>query len=403
MPAPILDATVTRLRIRVIVAATFVAQLIAGLTKGAGFVDDGYSFYAGMAATFLEGHGFCYSAGELCTSRMPLYPLIVAPFLYTHTAYPGLIVLQALVGASIAWLTYRIGASLFNARIGLVAAALAGLNPYAVIHYPTFQDTVVVNALIAAAVLCLLQSTKQRNGLLAIAGAALALAVLTNARVAFLVPFMAAWALWSSASSMRIRRTALFVLPLLLMLGGWMYRNYSIDGTAVLTSESGRSLWIANNATTFSFYPNRSIDEVADVESETLDAADKASISVADPIQRDRALSALGWKYISSHPVQTIANAGFKVAVAFSGWLSPARGWLIQLGFAALFLPTTVAALAMLWRLRRDDESHVLIGLIVVAFSVTTAIYWAHTSHQSYLHPFYFIYACAAISRLRSR
>lgn len=112
-------------------AVAFGLRLIAGLLKGPNYVDNGYAFYAEIASTLVGGGGFCMAPNFECAVRMPLFPLIVAPFLAAGAVYPWLIVFHALVGSATAVMAYPIGAHLFNRRIGLLAAMVAAANPYA--------------------------------------------------------------------------------------------------------------------------------------------------------------------------------------------------------------------------------------------------------------------------------
>jgi hypothetical protein len=87
----------------------------------------------------------------------------------------------------------------------------------------------------------------------------------------------------------------------------------------------------------------------------------------------------------------------------FAGWLSPAREWPIQFAYACVFLPLNVLAVIGLWRARHAGGPHGLVVLLFASFLVTAGIFWAHTSHRAFLHPFEFIYAASALVSPRSR
>ena len=177
-----------------IVTVAFLLRLVSGLSKGPDFVDDGYSFYAEIANTFWSGQGLCYAPGIECAQRMPLYPVLVAPFLASGTAYPFLLFLKAAIGALQPLFAYLLATRLFSARVALVAAAATAVNPYAVVHGPSFQDTVVFNALMAGAVVLLIRSAETRSRVACLAaGLTLALAMLTVVRMLVFVPVALAW------------------------------------------------------------------------------------------------------------------------------------------------------------------------------------------------------------------
>ena len=258
------DARSRRLLIA-IVGVAFLLRAAIVLFNGPDFVEQGYSFYASIATTFLNGGGLCDAPGDGCAVRMPVYPLLVAPFLAAGLDYPWLGLFQAAIGALIPALVFATAVQLFDRRVGLLAALLTAVSPYAVIHDGAFQETVVLNALVLLAVLLLIRSVAARNRRLGIAaGVALALAVLTTARIAPLVGLSVLWAAFGDGVPDRGRRRLAIavVLPILLVVGLWVARNVVVVGAPVLTTETGLSLWIAHNEATMTIYPNRSVDAI---------------------------------------------------------------------------------------------------------------------------------------------
>jgi 4-amino-4-deoxy-L-arabinose transferase-like glycosyltransferase len=277
-----------------IVAVAFLLRLSAGLSRGPDFVDHGYSFYADIARTFWDGDGLCYAPGIECAQRMPLYPLLVSPFIASGTAYPWLIVLKAAIGALHALLVYALATSLFSTRIALVAAAAAAANPYAVVHGPSFQDTVVFNALMTAAVYLLIRTAATRSLITCLlAGIALALAMLTVVRMMLFVPVALAW-VWYAWREEGWRRqligTGLAAAPIVLLLGAWVERNQRVVGAPVLTTEAGLSLWLANNGATMRVLPNRSVDLVEALAWSELGLPDRQRLGALSdsPVALDR-------------------------------------------------------------------------------------------------------------------
>ena len=91
--------------------------------------------------------------------------------------------------------------------------------------------------------------------------------------------------------------------PLVLLVGLWVGRNATVVGAAVLTTETGLSLWIAHNESTMEVYPHRSVDEVAEVAWPRLSQEWRDRIEAAsDPVSRDRAYAALAWSYVRASP-----------------------------------------------------------------------------------------------------
>lgn len=389
-----------------IAGVAFLLRLGAGLAKGPDYVDHGYTFYAEIARTFWDGNGLCAAPGVECAVRVPLYPLLIAPFLALDAAYPWLIVFQALVGAAIPLLAFVLGRHLFGASVGLIAAAGTAFNPYAVIHGPSFQDTVIFDALIALSVWLLIVAARRAHpGLHAAAGVTLALATLTTVRLALFVPVALAWVIAANrgrGARATAHATAMFALPIVILLGSWIARNAAIVGAPVLTTEAGLSLWLANNDVTMSILPGGSIDTVEEPAWLRVShhQARLAEELAGDPVAYDRFLGQLGIDYVTGNPGRALVAAVQKVVVSFCGWLSPARDWPVQLGYLLLFLPVNVLALIGLWRARGEGGAHLLVILLFVTFAITTAVFWAHTSHRSFLHAFKFIYAAKALGAL---
>jgi hypothetical protein len=59
------------------------------------------------------------------------------------------------------------------------------------------------------------------------------------------------------------------------------------------------------------------------------------------------------------------------------------------------FLPVYILAAVGLWQLRSDRGAAALLAWLLVSFLLTTAVFWSHTSHKSYLDVI--LFACAAV------
>jgi hypothetical protein len=181
----------SRGRLLLLIAATaFALRLAVRLPRGgADLLASGYTFYLDMATSVLRGTGFCLLNGGFCASRMPGYPLVLTPFVWAGWTFPALVFLQAAVGATLVYAAWMLGAALFNGRIGMIAAAMAAISPYAVVHDTALQDTVFLNVLTAFGVAMLLDGGWRSAGCPRYAGAglSLSLAVLTSARIAFVL------------------------------------------------------------------------------------------------------------------------------------------------------------------------------------------------------------------------
>lgn len=401
--SPTLTIRTTRFAIGLVVLA-FALRLAVRLAGGAdGFEEGGYDFYADIARNVQAGQGFCRVVGEGCALRTPVYPALLLPFLVTGGLYPGLVVLQAALGASLVWVAFILGRRLFDAPSGVVAAFLTAVSPYAVIHDTALQETVVVNVLIAIAAHQLVVAVdRDLRAALMVAGLAVAIAILTTARVALVAPVVAAWLVVGQGGSLghRLSRLACFVLPVVMLVGGWMVRNWRVVGAPVLTTESGASLWIANNPETFRYFPAQSVDLIVTAASTHLtetELQDYAQL-FTDPVAQDRLAREWAINYIAAHPGESVIGAARKLWVAVSAELSPTRSVASSLGYRVLYGAVHLMAVFGVWRVRRAWRRHGPIYAVLAAFGLTTAIFWAHTSHKSLVDVFLFTYAASVIS-----
>ncbi len=387
-----------------ITALAFLARIVYRLAQGEdAFLNHGYSFYLELAGSALRGEGFCADGGVDCAVRVPVYPALVAAFLQLDWLYPGLPIVQAALSACRCLIAYGIACTLFDRRAGIAAAAIVAVNPYSVAHSTALQDTSLFNLLMALGIYLLLLSREpRRETRLSLAGGVvLGLATLTSVRLVLFVPLAILWAAMPAEPGRRwrLRPAVLVAIPVMLLVGGWVVRNWTLVGEPVITTEAGLSLWVANNPSTDDFLPERSIDEVYDAAFLELSAERKAQLAGArSELEVDRILGRWAVDDMLSQPLQTLFNMGGKVAWAFSGQLSPARDAVTQGFYSAFVIPLHLLAVIGWWRID-GTRRHVLICLLFLAFAITTAVFWSHTSHKSTLHLFLAVYAGFAITR----
>ena len=402
-------AIATRLPIRqsrlllILTAVAFVPRLIVGLHRGPDWINTGYTLNIDIAQNWWRGHGLCAAEGAVeCAVRLPVYPLLIAPFVNTGSEYPLLLILQALIGAGLAPLTFALAMELFNGRVALLAAVAAALDPYAVIHSTALQDTVVVDSLAVLAVLLTLVAYRRADlRLVVAAGVAASLLILTSARIAPFVMLTIGWTMVYPATT-RVRTVLVMLLPVALLVGPWLVRNYYVVGGPVLTTETGLSLWKGHNEIAMTVYPERTLDEIDDLLWARLTPEQRKRVEEAPTeLTADRELGRIGLAYIRTRPLESLRNAVLRVWHGFVGGLMPYRSWPIQLGYAVIFTPVTVLALLGLWR-AGTTAPHILMRLAFASLIFTSAVFWTYTSHRSYLHAFEFIYA-ASVLELWSR
>lgn len=383
--------------------AAFGLRAVIGWLRPGDIADSGYSLFIELAQSFISGHGLCLAQGDGCAMRVPIYPLFLTPFV-AATAWHALIVAQAAVGALQVPVVAMLGRTLFDRRVAQWAALAVAFNPYALIHDTALQDTVLFNLLAMVAIALTIEARRHATDRWwIVAGVALSLATLTSLRFALFLPCSIAWVLLVGGGD-RIRKAAMVGLPIVALLGGWVVRNWVIVGAPVLTTESGRQLWEANHPALTEFLPAQSIDVARGMFLSRLSRDQLAAIETAGgEVDRDRVFLRMSLDRVRREPIAVAATSVLKVAYALSGYLSPARGAAVQAGFALIFAPVSLLSLIGVWRFRARSPDHALIALVFLSFIVTTAIFWAHTSHVSYLHGLQFIYAAAVVASITTR
>ena len=366
---------------------------------------EGYGFYFDLARNLAQGRGYQLVAGELTAFRVPGYPL----FLLAVTGggwHPWAIVTaQALIGALTVVATGLIARDVFGRGAGLIAAVTCALYPYYLWHDTALQETALVTCLTAWATLVLLrlaQSGALRLALLA--GALLALAVLTRET---LLPFAlcaALWAGWRVASLRDAARGFLTGASVLAVLAAglipWLLHTHREYGEYVLGSEFGAALYAGSDPLLFAAYPDGSVDDSRDIVFTALPQADKAALAAvgARPLLRDHWLRDRAVARIAADPVSFATRFARKVWIAFRPLPSPLHGALANLAYALIWVPLLLLGLAGLWRARAQWRRDMLFYAQFAMFAGISGMLWAQTAHRVFLDLYLMVFAAGLVS-----
>ena len=256
----------TRRRAYIALAVVCTLPRLAVLLHERDAVTTSFTEKSDTFARMFVSHGtFGLLPGEPSAYTQPLYAWFLIPIYRVFgTNWESLGVAQILVAVATAWLVYDIGRRVLGAKAGLVAAAIATLNPYLVWHdvhvNREIVDQVVAAALVLLTLIVAERPTTWRALLLgAVAGAAM----LGNSRLVFLPILCALYLAWKLP---RARATALAVTLVLagaaVVVAPWLVRNKVSVGCWALTTD-GRAMWKANNAGTYALLSSgRWIDDV---------------------------------------------------------------------------------------------------------------------------------------------
>jgi multisubunit Na+/H+ antiporter MnhG subunit len=387
----------------VLLAGAFLVRLAVRMSFGETyFWVNSYSDYYVLAEQFLQGKGLCFDT--TCAWWPPLYPLFLALTALGGKHYLLIVVPQALLGAGTAFCAFLIGRHLFSITVGILACAITAVYPYYVMHDTALQETGMVTFFVVLSVYLLLRASKlNRNRDWLLAGFALGLIALTRASIAPAAGVALIWTVvWGARGEARAKllKAAVLLVAILITVGPWLVRTYRLTGAAVLSSQTGRALWIGNNRETFSAYPSGSIDQSTGNAWNALPESDKAELArlQTDEIQTSAWFMRRAVTYIRANPWLTVRNALRKIETGFSWRLNPFREPLAQAAYATFYVPIAILGTIGMF-VERRNHGVILIILMFLAFMAVTAVFWAHTSHRSYLDVFWIILAAAMLER----
>jgi 4-amino-4-deoxy-L-arabinose transferase-like glycosyltransferase len=364
------------------------------------FWRNSYSSYYMLAQNIASGNGFCF--GNTCAWLPPLYPLFLTLSVLSEKNYLLIIVPQALLGAGTALCAFLIGRHIFNASVGIVACAIAAFYPYYVMHDTALQDTGMVTFCTVLSVWLLLRATKRnRNTDWFLAGVTLGAIPLIRASVAPAAGVGLLWcAVWGAPGNYleRLRKSLILLLAVASVTGPWLIRTYRLTGAPVLSSQTGWALWMGNNPETFSRYPAESIDSSRDEAWLKLSEKDRADLQrlANDENGRSNWYGHRALVYMRENPLEVLQGMLRKLDAGFSWRLNPFREPLAEAAYSTAYVPVAILGLVGMFVARRQCEV-ILIGMLFIAFICVTAVFWAHTSHRSYLDVYWIVFAASVV------
>ena len=105
---------------------------------------------------------------------------------------------------------------------------------------------------------------------------------------------------------------------------------------------------------------------------------------------------------MSANPSLVARGALRKLEAGFSWQLNPHRDRLAQAAYFVGYVPVALLGIAGMVLARRQPGT-ILIAMLFLAFIAITAIFWAHTSHRSYLDVYWIVFAASVIERFSNR
>lgn len=198
--------------------------------------------YHEVALEFLSGEGL----SEKAIRRTPGYPLFLAATYSVVGAQPWVaLLLQAFLSGCIALVIIELGATLVSRAAGLAAGALFAIEPHAIFYSNTLlTDVPFTLCFLTSALLVLRGNSASSIGWYLGAGLLLGYAILIRPVGQFLLlPFalIILVSLWREPVK-ALRGIAVVSLALLVVVGPWLARNYTVYGHVALSDKGGQHL-----------------------------------------------------------------------------------------------------------------------------------------------------------------
>jgi len=206
------------------------------------------TWYHLTAAQMARGMGLSRSDGTPTAEWPPGYPaLLGAIYFVSDDSVLAAQLCNALLGSLACLLTYLLGRRLFDGSVGLVAAAALACFPGDIFYSALILSEVGFGTIFVAAALlfvCLESRGGPGGWRWVLYGGVLGLASLVRGiALGYLAVPAAIWLVSSRSLVVTLRKSALALLGLALVIGPWTLRNQLLLGAPVLISTSiGRTL-----------------------------------------------------------------------------------------------------------------------------------------------------------------
>lgn len=253
-----------------------------------------------------EGNGYRISDGPIENDEAvlwaPGYPFFLSIIykLFGHS-YPGVWIIQSIIGAFICTLVFFIANRLFDQKVARISAFISAIC-FNLVIYPAMLLSETLFLLLV--LLCLIYLYKadalNLSSKYIFAGILAALATLTK-------PIILIFFLFFSAGSLKknIRGTALFLFPVVLFFSFWTARSYYIYQKFIPITTAGENLWRGHHLTATGRY----------------DASPKEmpeDLSGQEYLKIDNLGYRKGLEFMLKHPIRTLLLELRKVSLFFS-------------------------------------------------------------------------------------
>jgi hypothetical protein len=298
--------------------------------------------YDSLARRMAAGQGFTLETGAPTAWRTPGFPLLLG-LIYRATGNdPGraraiLALLTGLTSLGVFWLCFSLTKDTSIALLsGLIWDSFLMTNRLAGLLIGESSA-----ALIFVFGLILVVSSSRRDSVI-LAGAAGILFGFTSLIRAYLILAALGPFVWLLLEKKR-RLATLFLLSLLVVVGGWMTRNLFTMGAFTLSTQGPQEMWCGNNAWARGAWPGEWVKE--DSEQRKYLRARHPEYDGAGEVEKSRIHAREAIYQLTHHPAHILWLAPRKIAIFFSPFSFWVNDW-VYLGLA----PFSVIGFVRLWR-----------------------------------------------------
>lgn len=376
-----------------------------------------------LLATNLVRHGeFAIHAGQICSSRPPLYPAMIAA-IYSVAGIENFLavrLVQAGLGLVLVWQVYLFAGRLFDRRTALVAAALTSFYPSLVGFTVLLLSEILFSVFLLAALLALQKYWRNASlRKLAEAGFWFGVATLTRSVLWPFVPLFGLYIFATDKSSF-LRRSlaatiamAAFIAP----IAPWTYRNVQLEHAFIAVDVlGGRNLMMGNYEHTLEY---RAWDTISVHGPQSWDqtlAAETPNYRDLTQGQRDKLALSRGLRYIADHPLVFLRRSTIKF---FNFWQLPrtliagltdgrwgkfskATIWSVAgVLFTSYAVCLLVGVCGFLLLPPENRRLHWFLLLIVAFVCAVHTVVFAHSRYHLALMPLVFVYSAQGLLHWR--
>jgi 4-amino-4-deoxy-L-arabinose transferase-like glycosyltransferase len=378
--------------------------------------------YTALAASLVQRGEFALQAGQPSSHRPPLYPVAIAG---AYAAFgvgnlQAVRLLQAGLSLLNVLLLYRLGGTLFDRRVGTVAAGLYCFYPSLLGFNNLLLTEVLFTFLLCLACSVLIRSVQRASLLdLAGAGALVGLAALTRSVVIFLPALLVPFLLlaWTGSLRRRVLAAAVLVATFAVVVAPWVVRNTRLERTFVtIDTMGGRNFMMGN----YRFTPLYRAWDAVSLQggqfwySQLLRVHPEARTATQGQI--DKLALREGMIFVWQHPGLTLQRDVVKfvqfwglereliagAAAGYFGALSRPAVVLLTLLIFGTFRAAMVAGLfGMVMAPPADRRAHALLLLVVGVICLVHTLTFGHSRYHLPLMPFVLLYAASAAAQPR--